>query len=176
MDLHVTVNNCCFFLFSFQAQKTGDVKRSVVSVYVAVYKPGTTFIQFDPTSYTKSMPENSASNALVFTVSAKGPSGTISYSIVGGNTNSAFKIARQSGQVRVAGSLDRETQATYKLVIRAEQGILAKEVTTTINIGDINDNSPRITFLDEVQPKQIAIEDFSPKGSYVIKVMYILET
>lgn len=155
-----------FFSFSFQAQ--GNVKSSVVDVYVAVYNPGTTFIQFDPTSYSKTIPESAGVNTPVFDVSAKGPSSII-YKIVGGNQNNAFKISSSTGLVSVAGSLDRESQATYKLVVRAEKGILAKEVTTTINIGDVNDNTPRITFL-ETSPKDIAIEDYSPKGSYVIKV------
>jgi len=47
-------------------------------------------------------------------------------------------------------------------------------VTTTINIGDANDNKPRITFLKD--PKNIAVEDYSPRGSFVIKVSCILET
>ena len=135
---------------------------------MAVYSPGTTIIQFDPTSYSKTVQENSGINTPVFRVSAKGPGG-ISYSIVGGNINDAFKISSQNGQVSVASSLDRESQPNYKLVVRAEKGILASEVITTINIGDVNDNKPRITFL-EVEPKNIAVEDYSPKGSYVIKV------
>ena len=136
---------------------------------VRVYAPGTTIIQFDPASYSKDIAED-AGNIAVFTVSAKGPSGIL-YEIVGGNINNAFNIGRQNGQVRVAGSLDRETQASYKLVIRAFKNDLAAEVTTTINIADVNDNTPRITFVD-VEPKKIAIEDYSPKGSRVIKVSY----
>ena len=142
-------------------------------MYVSVYSPGTTVIQFNAGSYSKILPENSPTNTPVFTVSAKGPN-TITYKIVGGNTNNAFKISQSTGLVSVAGSLDRESKSSYQLVIRAETTDLAREVTTTINIGDINDNSPRITFLKE--PKNIAIEDYSPKGSFVIKVSCILET
>ena len=136
---------------------------------VKVYAPGMTIIQFDPDSYSKDIAED-AGNIAVFTVSAKGPSGIL-YEIVGGNINNAFNIGRQNGQVRVAGSLDRETQASYKLVIRAFKNDSAAEVTTTINIADVNDNTPRITFVD-FEPKKIAIEDYSPKGSHVIKVSY----
>ena len=161
----------CFFL-SFSAQNN-DVKTSIVTVFVSVYGPGTTIIQFNQASYSKILPENSATNTPVFTVSARGPS-QITYKIVGGNTNNAFKISPSTGQVSVAGSIDREGKSSYQLVIRAEGDNLAKEVTTTINIGDENDNKPRITFLKE--PKNIAIEDYSPKGSFVIKVSNILET
>ena len=142
-------------------------------MYVSVYSPGTTVIQFNAASYSRILPEGSAMNTPVFTVSAKGPS-KITYKIVGGNTNNAFKISSNTGLVSVAGSLDRESKSSYQLVIRAETTNLAKEVTTTINIGDINDNSPRITFLKE--PKNIAIEDFSPKGTVVLKVSFMLET
>lgn len=71
----------------------------------------------------------------------------------------------------MANTLDRETQATYKLVIRAVVGstTLGSEVTTTINVLDVNDVVPKITFMD-AEPKVVAIEDFSPKGSFVIKV------
>lgn len=73
----------------------------------------------------------------------------------------------------MANTLDRETQATYKLVIRAVVGstTLGSEVTTTINVLDVNDVVPKITFMD-AEPKVVAIEDFSPKGSFVIKVNY----
>lgn len=157
-----------FSIFFFSAQ-SGNVKRKEVTVAVHVYAPGTAFVQFDPTSYSKDIAEDAAKETLVFTVTAKGPS-PIKYSIVGGNVNNAFKIA-QNGQVRVANSLDRETRATYKLVIRAVVGstTLGSEVTTTINVLDVNDVVPKITFMD-AEPKVVAIEDFSPKGSFVIKV------
>lgn len=142
-------------------------------MYVSVYAPGTTVIQFNAASYSKILPENSATNTPVFTVSAKGPS-SIRYKIVGGNTNNAFKISQTTGLVSVAGSIDRESKSSYQLVIRAETTNLAKEVTTTINIGDANDNNPRITFMKE--PKNTAVEDYSPKGTFVIKASCILET
>lgn len=142
-------------------------------MYVYVYAPGTTVIQFNSASYSKILPETSAVNTPVFTVSAKGPD-KITYKIVGGNTNSAFKISQNTGLVSVASSIDRESKSSYQLVIRAETANLAKEVTTTINIGDANDNKPRITFLKD--PKNIAVEDYSPRGSFVIKVSCILET
>ena len=139
-------------------------------MYVFVYQPGTTIIQFNQASYSKIISEDAATNTLVFTVSAKGPGG-IKYKIVGGNTNNKFKIEQSTGRVTVAAPLDRESKSSYQLVIRAETTQLAQEVTTTINIGDVNDNKPRITFLKK--PKTVAIEDYSPKGSIVIKVSYI---
>lgn len=144
-------------------------RKKEVAVYVTVYSPGTTFVLFDPASYTKNdLPENSNQNTLVLTAVARGPSG-IQYSIVGGNTDNDFGINQNNGQVFVRGSLDRERQETYNLVIRAVASNIAAEAPATIRISDVNDNNPRITFIDS-EPKNIAIEDFSPKGAYVIKV------
>lgn len=166
--------NVLFLFKFFSAQNSNNVRRSSVAVYVFVYAPGTTIIQFNAGSYSKIIPEDAATNTPVFTVSAKGPSG-IKYLIDDrGNTNKKFKIAENTGLVSVAGPLDRESKSSYQLVVRAYTSNLAQEVTTTINIGDVNDNKPRITFLKE--PKTVAIEDYSPQGSFVIKVSYMLST
>lgn len=162
---------CCLNVYvliaSFTAQDA--IKRSTVDVSVTVYSPGTTFIVFDPASYSRSVTESVIRNTVVFTASARGPSG-IQYSIVGGNTDNAFGI-NQNGQVFVNGPLDREAKETYNLIIRAEASSLAAEAPATIRIGDENDTPPRITFLEK-EPKNIAIEDYSPAGSYVIKVNF----
>lgn len=139
---------------------------------MTVFSPGTTFIVFDPASYTRTIPENSNTNTLVLTAKAR-PSG-VTYSIVGGNTDNAFRIDSNNGQVFVQEGLklDRETQETYNLRLRAVASTLAAEASATIRLSDKNDEKPRITFM-ETEPKNIAIEDFSPKGAYVIKVLYM---
>ena len=160
---------CCLCCLSFSAQTESERKKSTVDVFVSVYSAGTTVIEFDPKSYTRTLPENSRQNTQVFTVSAKGPTG-ISYSIVGGNVDNAFKIESRTGRVTTQGSLNREVLATYKLVVRAETSSpsLAAEVITTIKLSDQNDERPRITFIED--PKEIAIEDYSQTGAFVIKV------
>ena len=160
-----------YFLFaSFIAQKASEIKRTQVSVVIFVYNPGDTPVSFDPqpTSYT--VAENSNVNTLVFDANAKGPSG-ITYSIVGGNEDNAFQINANNGQVTVKTkeSLDREVKETYSLVIRATASDRAAEATATIKLTDINDVTPRIMFMEQ-EPKHIAIEDFSPKGAFVIQV------
>ena len=72
--------------------------------------------------------------------------------------------------VRTKESLDREVKASYNLVIRAKDGgDLAADATAIISLSDLNDESPRITFMEQ-EPKNIAIEDFSPAGAFVIQV------
>ena len=140
-------------------------------VEVSVYGSGTTPVTFDPLPGSYTIAENSNVNTPVFTANAKGQS-SITYEIVGGNDDNAFKINANNGQVsvRTKESLDREVKASYNLVIRAkDQGGLAADATAIISLSDLNDESPRITFL-EVEPKNIAIEDFSPAGAFVIQV------
>lgn len=140
-------------------------------VEVSVYGSGTTPVTFDPSPGSYTIAENSNVNTPVFTANAKGQS-SITYEIVGGNDDNAFKINANNGQVsvRTKESLDREVKASYNLVIRAkDQGDLAADATAIISLSDLNDESPRITFMEE-EPKNIAIEDFSPAGAFVIQV------
>ena len=146
------------------------MKRKEVAVSVTVIPPGNTPVVFDPASYTRTVPESENPDSALFRVSARGPSGqTITYTIVGGNTDNAFKIGANDGMLRVQKRLDREAQETYNLVVRAVASNLAAEAPVTIRLQDVNDNDPKITFLEQA-PKNVAIEDFSPRGSYVIKV------
>ena len=140
-------------------------------VEVSVYGSGTTPVTFDPLPGSYTIAENSNVNTPVFTANAKGQS-SITYEIVGGNDDNAFKINANNGQVSVKTkeSLDREVKASYRLVIRAkDQGGLAADATAIISLSDLNDESPRITFMEQ-EPKNIAIEDFSPAGAFVIQV------
>ena len=156
------------FLVSFTAQKSNEIRRTEVDVFVTVYLPGTGIIVFDPPLFPKPIREDITINTQVKLVSARGAS-NIQYSIVGGNTNNAFRIGSNNGQILVQKALDRETQSKSTLVIRAEASNVATEANFIISVTDVNDNSPRITFM-EAEPKNIAVEDFSPPGSPVIRV------
>lgn len=68
-----------------------------------------------------------------------------SYSIIGGNTEQAFKIDPQSGQIETARILDRETIPVYSLIVGGiDTGSPPETGTATvkINVKDINDNGP----------------------------------
>ncbi|RZC36743.1 Cadherin, Laminin G 1, EGF, and/or Amelogenin domain containing protein, partial [Asbolus verrucosus] len=68
-----------------------------------------------------------------------------SYSIIGGNTEQAFKIDPQSGQIETARLLDRETIPVYSLVVGGiDTGLPPQTGTATVkvHITDINDNGP----------------------------------
>lgn len=68
-----------------------------------------------------------------------------SYSIIGGNTEQAFKIDPQTGEIQTARLLDRETISMYNLIVGGiDTGIPPQTGTTIvkIHITDINDNGP----------------------------------
>lgn len=93
-----------------------------------------------------------------------------SYSIIGGNTDQAFKIDPQTGDIETARGLDRETIPMYTLVIGGiDTGVPPQTGTATVKImlTDINDNGPIfdppnvIGYVDENQPPNTSIMTLS---------------
>jgi hypothetical protein len=67
----------------------------------------------------------------------------VRYAIVGGNEAGHFLIEKSTGEIRVATSLDRETQERYSLTITAEDnGGKSNSATVNIKVEDVNDQSP----------------------------------
>jgi hypothetical protein len=113
---------------------------------------------FAQASYTAHVSEAAAVNSSVYngtdssvgllvTAAAQhdGPDQSMVYSIIGGNTNSAFAIEASSGALRVRTGLNRESIAAYGLVVQAEdRGPLGKRsvVRVDVSIDDVNDNAP----------------------------------
>ena len=53
-----------------------------------------------------------------------------------------FDLSLFSGVIKTIGDLDRETQATYSLKVRANDGAQSSYAIVNINITDINDEEP----------------------------------
>lgn len=73
-----------------------------------------------------------------------------SYSIIGGNTEQAFKIDPHTGEIETARTLDRETIPIYTLTVGGiDTGFPPETGTATVKIevGDVNDNGP--TFMPQ---------------------------
>lgn len=63
-------------------------------------------------------------------------------------SDGVFEIAPESGLVRLAGGLDRETVASYTLTVKAvDQGSpqLWRETTLLVTVLDVNDNPPQVS-------------------------------
>jgi hypothetical protein len=90
--------------------------------------------------------ENTANGSTVGTVVASDPNTgqTLTYSIVGGNTNTAFAINANTGVITVANSqaLNYEVTTAFPLIIRVTDNgtpILYSQATVTINILNVNE-------------------------------------
>ena len=104
---------------------------------------------FTQSTYTAEIAETLAVDAEVVRVSARDADGTaenstVTYSITGGNTGNVFDINPSSGVITLLNPLDYETATEYTLEITASDGTLTDTATVTINIRDINDESPSV--------------------------------
>ena len=105
--------------------------------------------------YTATVAENAVSGALVRSVAATDVDGDVylhgrrTYSVLSGNTGSKFSLDPATGSVNVGAVLDRETTASYLLVVQAmeECGENSASTTLTITISDVDDNPPTCTVL-----------------------------
>ena len=100
---------------------------------------------------TFSVTENATVGTTVGTVAAtdEDAGSNLTFSIISGNTNgntsNAFAINASSGEITVAGTIDHETTPTYNLTVQVSDGDLSATATVTINVINVNDNSPMIT-------------------------------
>jgi len=142
-----------FYSFSVQAIDSGSPSlTSTVPVNIMVENVNEIPPRFNdsfPTSI--SVFETAPVNSTIITISAYDPDGnsSILYSIVDGNYSSLFSIGKVTGDLILSGSLDRETEDTYQLVIAAvDSGILpflTENLQLDITVLDVNDNPPIFT-------------------------------
>lgn len=95
-----------------------------------------------PQSFTKQ--ENPSAGSFVGSVVASDPDpdNWLTFSILSGNTNSAFKIQSNTGRIFVnnAGAVNYESQQVYNLLVRAIDNLGAStQAIMTINILDVNE-------------------------------------
>ncbi|XP_075045103.1 cadherin-5 [Mixophyes fleayi] len=111
---------------------------------------------FTQEAYNASVPEmssHSVSVTVVSAVDADDPTvaghATVRYKIIQGQEN--FSINENTGEIfTVVSNLDRETQASYEVIVQAKDspglvGGFSSTVTVTIHLKDINDNFPTFT-------------------------------
>jgi len=91
--------------------------------------------------------ENSANGQSIGIILATDPDAgqSLTYSIIDGNTNSAFQINPTSGELTVANStiLDFESFPSFQLTVLVEddgQGNLTDQANITVNLLDVNEN------------------------------------
>ncbi|XP_059476479.1 cadherin-related tumor suppressor [Neocloeon triangulifer] len=91
-----------------------------------------------------SVSEELAVGQTVTTMRAVDPDtlGQLTYSLVSGDETKRFQLDSVTGELRLREPLDRETADTYKVKVRASDGLQFQETTLTIKVTDTNDNPP----------------------------------
>jgi hypothetical protein len=111
--------------------------------------------------------ENTGNGTVVGTVEASDADGdSLGYNIISGNESAAFTINANSGEIIVGdgSQLDYETMKNYALNIQVSDGTHSADVAVTINLSNLNDNSP------VVKAGEISVDENSGNGSVVGKI------
>ncbi|KAA0722319.1 Protocadherin-23 Cadherin-27 [Triplophysa tibetana] len=128
---------------------------------------------FKQSYYRSAVWEGQMHNTFVMQVLAtdsdSGANGHISYFIMDGNHNNAFVIDSVRGILATNTVLDREIVPSYKLILQViDMGSppLTGTCTVRVQVVDVNDNSPRIPYLE-----QVTIAEDIPVGFIVTQVI-----
>ena len=158
--------------FEVNVTDGGSPPRSV-SVYVSLdceakNYPTSNPPKFDKKSYVQSLEEDADVGTIVEVVSAFDPDDDdiVTYSISSGNTGNKFQIDSEGGEVTLVGKLDREEVSSFILTIQASDDYNVDEATLTINILDVNDNSPQPVMTEY----QAHISEDAKPGTLLTKV------
>ncbi|MGC1243413.1 MAG: cadherin domain-containing protein [Chryseosolibacter sp.] len=112
-----------------------------------------------------SLDENSANGIMAHAVAATDPDATsvITYSIIAGNTGSAFVIDNSTGEIAVNNSsvLNFETTASFILTVQVDDGIFTDDAVININLNDVNEQPP--VAMDAV----LSLNEYSATGALV---------
>uniref|UniRef100_A0A8V0ZBH8 Cadherin-23 n=1 Tax=Gallus gallus TaxID=9031 RepID=A0A8V0ZBH8_CHICK len=130
---------------------------------------------FLPAIYNVSLPENVARDFKVVRLNCTdadvGLNAELSYFITGGNQDGKFSVGFRDGVVRTVVSLDRETVASYALILEAiDNGPTGNRRTGTatvyVTVLDVNDNRP--IFLQSSY--EASVPEDIPAASSIVQV------
>ncbi|XP_056294845.1 protocadherin beta-15-like [Pseudoliparis swirei] len=130
----------------------GSPQRSgIVVIHVIVLDANDNAPVFTEAVYQATLPENSAINTPVITVSAsdadEGVNGDVTYefSRQSDKSRNMFSINEKTGEISVTGDIDYEEGSKYDVFVEAKDGYgLSSEAKVIIEITDVNDNAPMI--------------------------------
>ncbi|KAM6923455.1 uncharacterized protein FYW49_005897 [Xenentodon cancila] len=136
--------------FILTAADGGSPKRTGTAViHVTVLDANDNAPVFNRAFYTASLPENSALDTAVVTVSAtdadEGINGEVAYefSRISERAKRVFALNNKTGEIKVIGELDFESISKYEMRINAKDGYgLSSDCKVIIDITDVNDNKP----------------------------------
>ncbi|XP_069812863.1 protocadherin gamma-B2-like [Dendropsophus ebraccatus] len=145
-------------------------KTGTATIQITVQDVNDNFPTFAQDTYHISLPENVPVGYLVVHLNAtdkdEGPNGLVSYSFshIPEAAKELFSVSVLSGDIHVIGPLDYETTDTYEMTVEAKDG--GGQVThckVSIQVMDVNDNSPEIT----ITSLSASIPEDSPPGTVI---------
>ncbi|XP_041078525.1 protocadherin gamma-A11-like isoform X14 [Polyodon spathula] len=129
-------------------QRSGTININIIAMDANDNAP-----VFSQTVYKAYLMENSPKGTLVIRVNAtdidEGSFGEITYSFrhVSDKARTLFFIESSTGEIRVAGEIDFESEKAFEMDIQAKDGGgLATHCKVLVEIVDLNDNAPLISF------------------------------
>ncbi|XP_069387746.1 protocadherin gamma-A11-like isoform X38 [Paralichthys olivaceus] len=138
--------------FMLIAVDGGVPQRSgTANIHVSVLDANDNAPVFDQAVYKASLPENAAVDTVVVAVSAsdedEGINGEVTYefSRISERAKRVFSLNSKTGEIKVIGPLDFESNSKYEMRIDAKDGYgLSSDSKVMIDIIDVNDNAPVI--------------------------------
>ena len=136
--------------FMLIAVDGGVPQRSgTANIHVTVLDANDNAPVFDRAVYKASLPENAAVDTIVVAVSAsdedEGINGEVTYefSRISERAKKVFSLNSKTGEIKVTGPLDFESNSKYEMRIDAKDGYgLSSDSKVMIDIIDVNDNAP----------------------------------
>uniref|UniRef100_A0A8D3DTA8 Cadherin domain-containing protein n=1 Tax=Scophthalmus maximus TaxID=52904 RepID=A0A8D3DTA8_SCOMX len=142
---------------------------------------------FEEQSYSAYVSENNKPGSTLCSVTARDPdwrqNGTVIYSLLPGEVNGApvssyLSVNGDTGVIHAVRSFDYEHFRSFKVhVVARDNGSppLSSNVTVSVFISDVNDNSPQIlypapegnSFMTELVPKVIAVDADSGQNAWL---------
>ncbi|XP_033489691.2 protocadherin Fat 4-like [Epinephelus lanceolatus] len=139
------------FAEAFGTPDESPERSGTANIHVTVLDANDNAPVFDQAVYKASLPENSALDTVVVTVSAsdadQGVNGEVTYefSRISERAKKVFSLNSKTGELRVIGPLDFESNSKYEMHIDAKDGYgLSSDSKVMIEITDVNDNAPVI--------------------------------
>ena len=132
-------------------------------VYITVSEVNDNQPVFDLMYYRQSVREDSIVGSDILTVTARDSDiigNTINYHIIPNTDSSSYSVHRNTGVISLLAPLDYEVKKLYTFNVRAEDagnGSLTGLTHVTIDITDLNDNSP--VFVSPVRAHEITVID-----------------
>ncbi|XP_070819255.1 protocadherin gamma-A11-like isoform X27 [Chaetodon trifascialis] len=146
--------------FVLTAVDGGNPQRSgTANIHVTVLDANDNAPVFEQALYKASLPENSALDTVVVTVSAsdadEGVNGEVTYdfSRISERAKKVFSLNSKTGEIKVIGPLDFESNSKYEMRIDAKDGYgLSSDSKVMIDVTDVNDNAPVIYLKSLMNP------------------------